>query len=102
MRGVLKNRFAGRALLVWNAELRWRVGDFRLLGRASHVVLSAFVDQGRVWDEGVQLDELLTDLHRGIGGGVRVGFGENFVVALDIGTSEEAGMPIYIGIGYLY
>lgn len=102
VRGVLKNRFVGRGMLVWNAELRWRVGDFRLLGRASHVVLSAFVDQGRVWDEEIRIDELLTDLHRGIGGGVRLGFGENFIVALDIGTSKETGMPIYIGIGYLY
>ena len=99
---MLKNRFVGRGMLVWNAELRWRVGDFRLLGRASHVVLSAFVDQGRVWDEEIRIDELLTDLHRGIGGGVRLGFGENFIVALDIGTSKETGMPIYIGIGYLY
>ncbi len=66
------------------------------------MVLSAFVDQGRLWEEDVKLDELFTDLHRGLGGGVRLGMGENFIVALDLGKSEEAGMPLYIGLGYLY
>jgi len=34
-------------------------------------------------------------------GGVRLGMGENFVVAVDGGTSRETGLPIYIGLGYL-
>ena len=102
VRGIFKNRFVGRSMLIWNAELRWRAADFLLLGRAFHMVLSAFVDQGRVWDGDVQLDELLADLHRGFGGGVRFGMGENFIVAVDMGRSEEAGMPMYIGLGYLY
>jgi outer membrane translocation and assembly module TamA len=66
----------------------------------SHVVLSTFLDQGRVWDDGPRLDEVLSDLHRGWGGGVRVGMGD--VVALDAGTSRRGGLPIYIGLGYLY
>ena len=102
VRGVLKNRFVGRGMLVWNAELRWRAADFLLVGKSFHMVLSAFVDQGRVWDGDVRLDELMTDLHRGFGGGVRFGMGENFTVAVDVGRSEEAGMPMYIGLGYLY
>ena len=102
VRGILKNRFVGRGVLVWNAELRWRAADFVLFSRPFHMVLSAFLDQGRVWDGNVQLDELMTDLHRGFGGGVRFGMGENFTVAVDMGRSEEAGMPLYIGLGYLY
>lgn len=102
VRGVLKNRFVGRGLLVWNAELRWRVADFRLAGRAFHAVVSAYVDHGRVWADGVRLDELVSDLHRGAGGGLRIGMGENFVVAVDVGTSDETSMPLYIGLGYLY
>ena len=89
-------------MLVWNAELRWRAAEFLLFGRPFHVVLSAFLDQGRVWDDGVKLDELLTDLHHGFGGGVRFGMGDNFIVAVDMGRSQEAGMPMYIGLGYLY
>ncbi|NIP56686.1 MAG: hypothetical protein GWM92_01105, partial [Gemmatimonadetes bacterium] len=46
--------------------------------------------------------ELLSDLHHGYGGGVRVGMGENFVVALDAGHSAQATLPLYIGLGYLY
>lgn len=102
VRGVPKNRFVGRGMLVWNTELRWRVADFRMLGRDAHLVLSAFLDQGRVWAGGVQLDELTRDLHRGYGGGVRIGLGENFVAALDAGTAEENGLPIYLGLGYLF
>ncbi|MDA1104949.1 MAG: BamA/TamA family outer membrane protein [Gemmatimonadetes bacterium] len=102
VRGILKNRFVGRGMLIWNAELRLRAADFSLVGKQFHVILSAFVDQGRVWDGDVKFDELLADLHRGFGGGVRFGMGENFVVAVDMGRSDEAGMPMYIGLGYLY
>jgi outer membrane protein assembly factor BamA len=102
LRGLPKNRYVGRGLFLWNAELRWRVANFRLIGRPFHAVLSAFLDSGRVWEEGVRLEELLTSLHRGYGGGVRLGMGESFVVALDAGTSRETGMPIYIGLGYLF
>jgi outer membrane protein assembly factor BamA len=102
VRGVLKNRFVGRGMLVWNAELRWRVADFRVVGRDAHLVLSAFVDHGRVWAESPQLDQLLSDLRRGFGGGARIGLGENFVVALDVGTSTETGLPFYMGLGYLF
>jgi hemolysin activation/secretion protein len=102
IRGILKNRFAGRGLFVWNTELRWRAVDFALAGRAFHVVISGFVDQGRVWGGGPRLGELFSDLHRGYGGGVRLGMGENFVVALDAGTSSDGSVPIYIGLGYLY
>lgn len=100
LRGVLKNRFVGRGMLVWNVELRWRVAEFRLLGRSFHTVVSGFLDQGRVWEEGPRVDELLRDLHRGFGGGVRLGMGENFVVAVDAGTSEETGLTVYVGLGY--
>ena len=102
VRGVLKNRFVGKGLLVWNAELRWRAADFTAFGRSFHTVLTAFVDHGRVWEEGLEVGELFEDLHRGIGGGVRLGMGENFTVALDMATSDETGLPIYIGLGYLY
>jgi len=102
LRGVPKNRFVGRGMMIWNAELRWRFADFSMLGRSFHAVLSAFLDEGRVWDDAVRIDELLTDLHRGYGGGIRLGMGENFVVALDVGTSSETGLPLYVGAGYVF
>jgi outer membrane protein assembly factor BamA len=102
VRGVLKNRFVGQGMLVWNAELRWRAIEFRALNRPFHVVFSAFVDHGRVWAEEVRLGELLNDLHRGVGGGVRIGMGENFLASVDVGHSSEAGFQVYLGMGYLY
>jgi hypothetical protein len=102
LRGILKNRYTGDGLFLWNAELRWRATDFRTAGRDFHVILNGFVDSGRVWDGGVRLGEVLSDLHRGWGGGVRLGMGENFTVALDAATGPETGMPLYVGLGYLY
>ncbi|MGB1656223.1 MAG: Omp85 family outer membrane protein [Longimicrobiales bacterium] len=102
LRGVQRNRYAGRGMALWNAELRWRAARFGLLGRNFTAVLSGFVDQGRVWRDGVELSEIASDLHRGFGGGLRVAMGENFVVAFDAGTSAETTAPIYIGLGYLY
>ena len=92
----------GLPVVNFDADEGFGFADLLLLGTSVHMVLSAFVDQGRVWDGDVQLDELLTDLHRGFGGGIRFGMGENFIVAFDMGRSAEAGTPLYIGLGYLY
>jgi hemolysin activation/secretion protein len=102
VRGLPKNRYAGKGMLFWNAELRWRVVDFTAAGRSFHAALSGFVDQGRVWSGGVRLSELFSDLHRGFGGGAHLGMGENFVASVDVAHSSEAGYPIYLSLGYLY
>lgn len=102
VRGIPKNRYAGKGMLVWNAELRLRALDFQAVGRSFYVTVSAFLDQGRVWAGGVQPRELLSDLHRGYGGGLHVGMGENFLVSVDAGHSTEAGLPVYVGLGYLF
>lgn len=102
IRGVPKNRYVGRGLALWNAELRWRFADFSVMGRSAYTVLTAFYDSGRVWEDGLELDELATDLHHGYGGGLRVGTGENFVVAFEMGRSVESTAQIYIGVGYIF
>jgi outer membrane protein assembly factor BamA len=102
LRGLPKNRYVGEGLFLWNTEVRWRVVEAELRGTPVHVVLSAFVDQGRVWEREPVLEEVVTDLHRGVGGGVRLGMRSNFVVAVDVGHSAEAAAPVYIGLGYLF
>ena len=102
LRGILKNRYVGKGMFLWNAELRWRAHDFSMLGRPFYLVLSSFVDSGRVWEDGLKWESLVSDLHTAVGGGVRVGVGENFVVALDVGHSSEATAPFYINLGYLF
>lgn len=99
LRGIPKDRYVDTGLALWNAELRWRATDFAAIGKAWHLVLNGFVDTGRVWGQ----DRFaLSRLHTGYGGGLRLGMGESFVVALDGGHSREATLPIYIGLGYLY
>ena len=100
VRGLPKNRYVGKGLLVLNGELRWRAADMRLLRKPAYVVLSGFGDAGRVWSGGIRGADLARDLHLGYGGGVRLGMGPNFVVALDVGHSAEATAPIYLGLGY--
>lgn len=102
VRGLPKNRFVGEGLFLWNAELRWRAADFHALGRPAHLVLTGFVDSGRVWGGPVHPGEIVSELHHGWGGGTRLGIGENFVVAVDVGHSAEAAAPVYVGLGYLF
>jgi outer membrane protein assembly factor BamA len=102
LRGIPKNRYVGKGLFLWNAELRWRAHEFAMAGKSFHLVFSGFLDSGRVWETDLKVGQILSDLQTGYGGGVRVGMGENFIVAVDVGHSVEATAPIYIGLGYLY
>lgn len=102
VRGLPKDRYVGKGIVVSNNELRWRVADFSLHGRKSSLVLSSFVDAGRVWADGIDASTTFSDLHAGYGGGARLGFGQSFVVAVDVGHSAQSAAPIYIGLGYLF
>ncbi len=102
VRGLPKDRYVGKGMLVSNNELRWRAAQFNLRGRASSLVLSGFVDAGRVWTNGVDLSTALRDLHNGYGAGARLAFGSSFVVATDVGHSGQSMAPVYIGLGYLF
>ncbi|HEX8941933.1 MAG TPA: BamA/TamA family outer membrane protein [Gemmatimonadaceae bacterium] len=102
VRGLPKDRYVGKGIAVSNNELRWRAADFTLHGRQSSVILSAFVDAGRVWTDGVDVSTAINDLHTGFGGGARFAFGSSFVVATDVGHSSQSTAPIYIGLGYLF
>jgi hemolysin activation/secretion protein len=92
----------GKGLFLWNAELRWHATDFNVLGRPLHLILSTFVDTGRVWEDGLVPGELFPDLHTSFGGGMRVGFGENFIAGIDVGHSSESTAAIYINTGYMF
>ena len=102
IRGIPKDRYIGKGLLVSNNELRWRAADFKLASRPSSIVLSGFVDVGRVWTDGVDLSTTLDGLHSGYGGGLRLGFGPSFVISTDVGHSSQSMAAVYIGLGYLF
>jgi outer membrane protein assembly factor BamA len=100
VRGWPKNRFIGKGMAFANQELRWRVADFNIGGRSSALVLNGFADAGRVWTTGLSTKDLLSDLHVGYGGGMRLRYGQDFVVGVDVGHSPESTAAIYIGLGY--
>lgn len=101
LRGIPKNRVMGKGLVVLNNELRWRAVDFGLRGTPAFLLLSGFVDAGRVWEESIRAGELGSDLWTGYGGGVRLGFGSSSVIAVDVGRSASA-TQLYIGLGYAF
>jgi outer membrane protein assembly factor BamA len=102
IRGLPKDRYVGRGVMIANNELRWRAADFNLLGRRSSLVLSGFVDAGRVWTNSIDLSTAVHELHAGYGGGARLALGSSFVVAVDVGHSAQATAPMYIGLGYMF
>lgn len=102
LRGILRNRYIGEGVLFWNAEIRWRFREIRVLGKDGHLATIGFVDWGRVWEDGVDFSTLTSGLHLGAGAGLRVGMGPNFVVSFDFARSEEARLQTYIGLGYLF
>ena len=99
VRGIVRNRFIGDGIAFSNSELRWRFKELELLGKPAYLVGSVFLDAGRVWDRGIDVGELFSDLHAGYGGGLRLGLGPSFLVAFDVGKSAES-TQIYIGLGY--
>lgn len=102
IRGIPKNRYVGKGVAFSNSELRWSAAGFSLAGRQTRVILSGFLDAGRVWTGNIDFSEVATDLHVGYGGGVRLGIGPSFVLATDVGHSSQSTAAIYIGLGYLF
>jgi outer membrane protein assembly factor BamA len=102
LRGIPRNRYTGRGIAFGNLEGRWDASSFPLYGTPSRLVLSAFVDAGRVWVDDVRLQELFNDLHAGYGAGARLAMGPSFVVAADVGHSSQSVAAVYLGLGYLF
>ncbi|HEY2374583.1 MAG TPA: BamA/TamA family outer membrane protein [Gemmatimonadaceae bacterium] len=102
LRGIPKDRYIGKSLLLSNSELRWRAAEFALFGRQSFVALDAFADAGRVWADQFRVDRVLDDVHVGYGGGVRIGVGPSFIVATDVGHSNASTAAVYVGLGWMY
>jgi outer membrane protein assembly factor BamA len=102
IRGLPKDRYIGKGLALSNSELRWRASEFSFLARQSFLALSAFTDAGRVWANGLRLDQALDGLHVGYGGGARIGVGPSFIVATDLGHSSQSAAAAYVGLGWLF
>ena len=55
----------------------------------------------RVWHEN-DLKGDFTNLHTGKGGGVHIGWNENFIVYAEMAFNAESGSQLYIDIGFLF
>jgi outer membrane protein assembly factor BamA len=125
MRGVLKNRVVGDGFVLGNVELRWKPIHFTFLGRESYLGLDLFYDIGMVTRKisipdnlesrfsenmtGYSFDEFFNQggekLHHCAGISIMPVWGENFVIAVDIGKSfnaQDGNIGFSIGLNYLF
>jgi hypothetical protein len=104
IRGIGMRRFAGKVRLLGNLELRGRFVTFNLAKRPFTIGALAFVDAGRVWAELTphpELDGTGVGLHVAGGAGLRLIWGEAFVVRADFGWSAE-GSGIYVDVSHIF
>jgi len=116
LRAVPLRRFHGKVKLLQSLELRARLAPFRLGSQRFMFGAATFVDAGRVWadvDGGAidvlqpdgsvtrrRLDDGLSDFELGVGGGLRLRWGETFIIRLDVAyapTLETFGFYIDVG-----
>lgn len=106
LRGIPLNRFIGKTKFFSNQELRWLIVDFRFLNQDFTLAANLFLDFGGVWHDEAETNSrestATNTLKISRGGGMRLIWNKNFIVAGDIGNSKETPMAVYIGIGYLY
>ncbi len=123
IRGILRNRIVADAVFFENAELRWRIIDFRFIKQNFYIALSSFLDGGMVLQpykfntNDIPASVLnsekyfnfskkeLTKFHIGYGGGFRIAMNENFIVAVDYGIAnnkQDGSSGMYIGLGWLF
>jgi len=125
LRGVLKNRVVGDAFVIGNVELRWKPIHFTFLNKESYLGLNLFYDIGRS-TKGIALPgDLQTKFnsemseynfndffnpgaeafHHCAGISIMPVWGQNFVVAIDIGKSfneQDGNIGFAFGLNYLF
>ncbi|MGB8490020.1 MAG: BamA/TamA family outer membrane protein [Bacteroidales bacterium] len=125
MRGILKNRIIGDGFILGNFELRWKPLHFRLMKRDSYLGLNLFYDAGMITrkiplpsDLATRFSTSMKDytfgdffnpgaekLHHDIGISIMPVWGENFVVAIDIGKAinpQDGNIGFSFGLNYLF
>jgi outer membrane protein assembly factor BamA len=127
LRGVLKNRVVGDAFALGNFELRWKPWHFNLFKRESYLGLDLFYDFGVITKDisfpsdlqsrfndlqlpaGYNYSEIFNTgrdkLHHDVGISIMPVWGENFVVAIDIGkafNAQDGNIGFSIGLNYLF
>ena len=112
VRGVLRNRVVGEDMFFGNFEFRWRFLEFNLGSQNFYLCLTPFVDMGMVtgkyeFEQGSGPDIIADDEkpHIGYGSGLRIGWNETTIVALDYGiplNKQDGGTGFYIKMNFLF
>ena len=129
LRGILLNRVIGDGFVMGNFELRWKPVYFTLFKRDSYIGLNGFYDLGRITRD-VKLPDNLEatfntkfniegtteyfsdyfkpgteKFHQSAGISVMVVWGQNFVIAIDLGKAinkQDGNIGFSIGLNYLF
>jgi hemolysin activation/secretion protein len=120
LRGILRNRVVGDGIAWGNAEFRWRIANFIIARQNFYVGLNFFGDAGLVVQQ-VDIDPSAIDpsanpeyfdfsydhdkLHPSVGAGLRIGWNENFIIAVDYGFAldgKDGARGLYIAFGNLF
>ncbi|MDQ6608859.1 MAG: BamA/TamA family outer membrane protein, partial [Bacteroidota bacterium] len=98
LRGFRRDRFAGRSMFFYNAELRWKVKDFTTFLFPGSIGVIAFQDFGRVWQDG----EVSGRWHNGYGGGIYIAPIQRWVVTISVAHSIEENLLPYVSFGFRF
>jgi len=95
LRGIPRYLYIGKIKTLGNLEARSRLCRFEPGDHTLDLMLAAFVDTGRVWT-GHEEDDPLFHLHGASGGGVRLGWEEDYVLRLDYARAFEGSSGLYL------
>jgi hypothetical protein len=113
VRGVPRQRYFGKQKAIANLELRSMFWRFQIKGQRFGLGALAFLDAGRVWTDyetirlaGMDVDgtpDSLLGLKRGVGGGLRITWGETLVIRADPAWSPtDKNFGFYVDIGQMF
>jgi outer membrane protein assembly factor BamA len=125
MRGILMNRIIGNGFILGNVELRWKPVHFTLFKQESYLGIDLFDDMGMITKKinlpdnlrstfaekmsGYDFNDFFNPggekLHQCAGISIMPVWGQNFVVAVDIGKAfnkQDGNIGVAIGLNYLF
>ncbi|MCK5798596.1 MAG: BamA/TamA family outer membrane protein [Deltaproteobacteria bacterium] len=106
VRGVPLQRYHGKIKVLGNLELRSKLLPFTLLSQRFNLGALAFVDLGRIWSDyhaERRFDGTGIGLEIGVGGGIRLQWGETFILRADVAWSPDADpVGAYFGFSHIF
>jgi len=99
LRGYISRRFTGKAISIFNFEIRESLFGFQVFKQDFQIILAPFLDVGRVFDsiESTRLE----GYRASYGAGVRIAWNQATVIMIDLGfSSEDSG--IYIDFRHIF